>query len=157
MSITNAARLNQEQVLIKMFAKNLIGNCHNCFQIQALSYVEEESEIVRQQEKTLKSEITLLRSKLANCETELLQCKNKIRFVVVFAFFCGVIVCCFRLLMEELQMEQRAQTRRNDSKKQIERSLLVEMERLQRDIDVAKQSTDLHHLTVDTLKKEVTN
>lgn len=42
-------------------------------------HTEEESEIVRQQEKTLKSEITLLRSKLANCETELLQCKNKIR------------------------------------------------------------------------------
>lgn len=57
-----------------------------------------------------------------------------------------------RLLMEELQMEQRAQTRRNDSKKQ---SLLVEMERLQRDIDLAKQSTDLHHLTVETLRKEV--
>lgn len=108
--------------------------------MQALSYVEEESEIVKQQEKTLKSEITLLRSKLANCETELLQCKNKIR-----------------LLMEELQMEQRAQVRRNDSKKQMERSLLVEMERLQRDIDMAKQSTDLHHLTVDTLKKEVSS
>lgn len=52
-------------------------------------------------------------------------------------------------------MEQRAQVRRNDSKKQMERSLLVEMERLQRDIDMAKQSTDLHHLTVDTLKREV--
>lgn len=60
-----------------------------------------------------------------------------------------------RLLMEELQMEQRAQVRRNDSKKQMERNLLVEMERLQRDIDLAKQSTDLHHLTVDTLRKEV--
>lgn len=45
-------------------------------------HTEEESEIVRQQEKTLKSEITLLRSKLANCETELLQCKNKIRYEV---------------------------------------------------------------------------
>lgn len=45
-----------------------------------MSHVEEESELVRQQEKTLKSEITLLRSKLANCETELLQCKNKIRW-----------------------------------------------------------------------------
>lgn len=51
-----------------------------CFdQLKELAHVEEESEIVRQQEKTLKSEITLLRSKLANCETELLQCKNKIR------------------------------------------------------------------------------
>ena len=48
-------------------------------QLRLLNGVEEESEIVRQQEKTLKSELTLLRSKLANCETELLQCKNKIR------------------------------------------------------------------------------
>jgi hypothetical protein len=52
---------------------------HYCLQLRLLSGVEEESEIVRQQEKTLKSELTLLRSKLANCETELLQCKNKIR------------------------------------------------------------------------------
>jgi Ras association domain-containing protein 7/8 len=50
-----------------------------CLQLRLLSGVEEESEIVRQQEKTLKSELTLLRSKLANCETELLQCKNKIQ------------------------------------------------------------------------------
>lgn len=59
-------------------------------QLQTLQYVEEEGELVRQQEKTLKSEITLLRSKLANCETELLQCKNKIR-----------------LLMDDIQVEQR--------------------------------------------------
>jgi hypothetical protein len=52
---------------------------HYCLQLRLLSGVEEENEIVRQQEKTLKSELTLLRSKLANCETELLQCKNKIR------------------------------------------------------------------------------
>ena len=47
--------------------------------LRTLAHAEEEFEIVRQQEKTLKSEISLLRSKLANCETELLQCKNKIR------------------------------------------------------------------------------
>ncbi|KAJ3658084.1 hypothetical protein Zmor_009845 [Zophobas morio] len=118
-AVTNATKVNQDQ-------------------IQALNYVEEECEIVKQQEKTLKSEITLLRSKLANCETELLQCKNKIR-----------------LVMDELQMEQRALTRRNESRKQIEKSLLAEMERLQRDIELAKQSTELHHLTAETLKKEV--
>lgn len=60
------------------------------FQVQALTYVEEESEIVKQNEKTLRSEILLVRSKLANCETELLQCKNKIR-----------------KLMEEIHNEQR--------------------------------------------------
>lgn len=103
-----------------------------------MSYLEEECEIVKQQEKTLKSEITLLRSKLANCETELLQCKNKIR-----------------LVMDELQIEQRAVVRRNENRKQMEKSLLIEMEKLQHDIDLAKQSTELHHLTAETLKKEV--
>lgn len=110
----------------------------NSDQIQSLSYVEEESEIVKQQEKTLKSEITLLRSKLANCETELLQCKNKIR-----------------LVMDELQLEQRAIVRRNESRKQMERNLLVEMERLQNDLELAKQGTDMHQMTADTLRKEV--
>ncbi|XP_044254195.1 ras association domain-containing protein 8 [Tribolium madens] len=119
LAMTNATKINQDQ-------------------IQALNYIEEECEIVKQQEKTLKSEITLLRSKLANCETELLQCKNKIR-----------------LVMDELQMEQRALSRRTESRKQMEKNLLVEMERLQRDIELAKQSTELHHLTAETLKKEV--
>lgn len=58
--------------------------------MQALTYIEEESELARQNEKTLKSEIVLVRSKLANCETELLQCKNKIR-----------------KLMEDIHNEQR--------------------------------------------------
>lgn len=57
--------------------------------------------------------------------------------------------------MEELQLEQRAQSRRNDSRKQLEKSFLVEVERLQKEIEIAKQSTELHHLTAETLKKEV--
>lgn len=57
--------------------------------------------------------------------------------------------------MDELQIEQRAQSRRHESRKQIEKSLLVEMDRLHHDIELAKQSTELHHLTAETLKKEV--
>ncbi|KAJ8984560.1 hypothetical protein NQ317_006847 [Molorchus minor] len=132
----------EKQLQLDFIAQELIAvssaSKNNQEQIQALSYVEEESEIVKQQEKTLQSEITLLRSKLANCETELLQCKNKIR-----------------LLMDELHMEQRVQSRRTESRKQLERNLLVEVERLQKDIELAKQSTDLHHLTAETLKREV--
>ena len=60
-------------------AVNFVEYSWHFLQLRSLSGVEEECEIVRQQEKTLKSELTLLRSKLANCETELLQCKNKIR------------------------------------------------------------------------------
>ncbi|XP_060531139.1 ras association domain-containing protein 8 [Cylas formicarius] len=124
--------LTQEYIKISNVTKT------NQEQIQALSYVEEEGEIAKQQEKTLKSELTLLRSKLANCETELLQCKNKIR-----------------LLMDELHLEQRMQSKKSESRKQVERSLLLEMERLQKDVELAKQSADLHHLTAETLKKEV--
>lgn len=124
--------ITQEIVAVTNQTKN------NQEQIQALSYVEEESEIVKQQEKTLQSEITLLRSKLANCETELLQCKNKIR-----------------LLTDEFHLEQRTESRRCESRRQLERNLLLEIERLQKDIELAKQSTDLHHITADTLKREV--
>lgn len=53
-------------------------------------------------------------------------------------------------------MEQRAESRRTESRKQLERTLLLEIERLQKDIELAKQSTDLHHLTGETLKREVT-
>lgn len=52
-------------------------------------------------------------------------------------------------------MEQRAQVRRNESQRQLERSLVTEVERLQREIELAKQSTELHHLTAETLKREV--
>lgn len=57
--------------------------------------------------------------------------------------------------MDELHMEQRSQNRRMESRKQLERNLLAEVERLQKDIELAKQSTDLHHLTAETLKREV--
>lgn len=57
--------------------------------------------------------------------------------------------------MDELHLEQRAENRRSESRKQIERNLLIEVERLQKDIELAKQSTDLHHLTAETLKREV--
>ncbi|KAJ1527546.1 hypothetical protein ONE63_007515 [Megalurothrips usitatus] len=107
-------------------------------QIRALSHVEEESELVRQQEKTLKSEITLLRSKLANCETELLQCKNKIR-----------------LLAEDTQMEQRALIAEKENRQQLERSLLSEVERLQRQVDMAKQSSEQAAQCGEDLHREV--
>ncbi|ENN73713.1 hypothetical protein YQE_09683, partial [Dendroctonus ponderosae] len=107
---------------------------------QDLAYVEDESEIVKQQEKTLKSEITLLRSKLANCETELLQCKNKMSK-------CKS-AWGLRLLMDE-------QRKKHETRKQVERSILMELERIQKDIELAKQSTDMHHLTAEELKKEV--
>ncbi|XP_017102316.2 ras association domain-containing protein 8 [Drosophila bipectinata] len=105
-------------------------------QLQTLQYVEEENELVKQQEKTLKSEIALLRSKLANCETELLQCKNKMR-----------------LLMDDIEMEQQQQQQNN--RQTVERDFLMEMERIQSEIDQALHSTDSSNKTADSLKKEL--
>ncbi|XP_022815369.1 ras association domain-containing protein 8 isoform X2 [Spodoptera litura] len=108
-------------------------------QVQALNYVEEEGEIVKQNEKTIKSEIVLVRSKLANCETELLQCKNKIR-----------------KLMEEIHNEQRIiNSRHQDNRQSLERSMLAEMESLQSQIQQAKHATEINNLTAENLKREV--
>lgn len=107
-------------------------------QLQTLQYVEEENELVHQQEKTLKSEITLLRSKLANCETELLQCKNKIR-----------------LILDDIQIEQRTLSRQFDNRQQLERHFLNEVERIQTEIDQAIHSSETSGKTMDNLKKEV--
>lgn len=57
--------------------------------------------------------------------------------------------------MDELHLEQRVESRRNESRKQLDQNLLLDVERLQKDIELAKKSTDLHHLTADTLKREV--
>ncbi|KAG7309182.1 hypothetical protein JYU34_005106 [Plutella xylostella] len=107
-------------------------------QVQALTYVEEESEIAKQKEKTLKSEIVLVRSKLANCETELLQCKNKIR-----------------KLMEDIHTEQRLGARPQENRQALERSMLAEVESLQSQIQQAKHATEINHLTAENLKREV--
>ncbi|OAD55318.1 Ras association domain-containing protein 8 [Eufriesea mexicana] len=107
-------------------------------QLKELAHVEEESEIVRQQEKTLKSEITLLRSKLANCETELLQCKNKIR-----------------LVMEELAIEQHNISRETDERQIMERKIITEVEHLQNEVEQAKRSAELASQCAETLKLEV--
>lgn len=93
---------------------------------------------MKQQEKTLKSEIALLRSKLANCETELLQCKNKIR-----------------LLLDEIQIEQRNFSFQCENRQQIEKHLLNEVDRLQEDIEVALHTSDNASKVTDNLKKDV--
>lgn len=114
-------------------------------QLQQLQYVEEENELVHQQEKTLKSEITLLRSKLANCETELLQYKNKVR-----------------LLLDDIQVEQRQQqvlvmaaSAVAGPQLQLERHFMSEVERIQAEIDQAVRMAENAHQTADHLKQEV--
>ncbi|XP_063623430.1 ras association domain-containing protein 8 isoform X3 [Cydia splendana] len=124
-SADNQLRISTEQKLFE--------------QVQALTYLEEENEIVKQNEKTLKSEIVLVRSKLANCETELLQCKNKIRKI-----------------MEDIHNEQRiVNSRQQENRQALERSMLAEVENLQTQIQQAKHATEINHLTAENLKREV--
>ncbi|XP_073959096.1 ras association domain-containing protein 8 isoform X3 [Choristoneura fumiferana] len=124
-SADNQLRISTEQKLFE--------------QVQALTYLEEESEIVKQNEKTLKSEIVLVRSKLANCETELLQCKNKIRKI-----------------MEDIHNEQRILTsRQHENRQALERTMLAEVDNLQTQIQQAKHATEINHLTAENLKREV--
>ncbi|XP_063357568.1 ras association domain-containing protein 8 isoform X3 [Cydia amplana] len=124
-SADNQLRISTEQKLFE--------------QVQALTYLEEESEIVKQNEKTLKSEIVLVRSKLANCETELLQCKNKIRKI-----------------MEDIHNEQRViNSRQQENRQALERSMLAEVDNLQTQIQQAKHATEINHLTAENLKREV--
>lgn len=57
--------------------------------------------------------------------------------------------------MDELQIEQRMSSKKSESRKQVERGILMELERIQKDIELAKKSSELHHSTAETLKKEV--
>lgn len=93
---------------------------------------------MHQQEKTLKSEIALLRSKLSILETDLLQCRNKIK-----------------KLMDEIQIEQRSHNQHHESRQQLENRLMSEVDRLQADIDYAIHTSDNTVKTADGLKKEV--
>ncbi|KAF4528519.1 hypothetical protein B566_EDAN015599 [Ephemera danica] len=108
-------------------------------QLMALKNIEEEKEISKQQSKTLKSEITLLRSKLANCMT-------------------------LRLL-EELQLEQRAavQEEREEEEMRLHEQeqreagneLLEQLEQLQRELEEAKTATARDMAAGNELDQEV--
>lgn len=107
-------------------------------QLQTLQYIEEENELVNQQEKTLKAEITLLRSKLGILETELLQCKNKIK-----------------KLMNDIQLEQKSLSQQQENHHIFEQKLMTEVDRIQSDIDFVIHSNESTQKTTESLKKDV--
>lgn len=138
-------QLQQLDVMAREIGKADQQFRHGQEQLQSLQYVEEENELVHQQEKTLKSEITLLRSKLANCETELLQYKNKVR-----------------LLLDDLQVEQQQQQQHHQQQQfatvgnpKLERHFMSEVERIQAEIDQAVLMAETAHQTADHLKQDV--
>jgi len=60
-----------------------------------------------------------------------------------------------RLLAEETQSEQRALLAEREGRHQLERSLLSEVERLQRQVDLAKQTSEHAAQCGEELRREV--
>lgn len=52
-------------------------------------------------------------------------------------------------------MEQRSQVRESEDRQSLERSLLGEVERLQREVEQAKQGTEMSAQCGESLKREV--
>jgi len=62
---------------------------------------------------------------------------------------------CFRLVLEELQVEQRSQVQESEDRHSLERSFLGEVERLQRELEQAKQGAEMSTQCGESLKREV--
>lgn len=107
-------------------------------QLQSISHVDDENDLVIQQEKTLRSEMNLLKSKMSILETELLQCRNKIK-----------------KLMDEIQIEQRNNNTQHMETRQMEQRIMSEVDRIQVEIEAAMQKSDNTIKTAENLKKEV--
>jgi len=61
----------------------------------------------------------------------------------------------FRLVLEELQAEQRSQVQESEDRHSLERSFLGEVERLQRELEQAKQGAEMSAQCGESLKREV--
>lgn len=107
-------------------------------ELQSISHVDDENDLVIQQEKTLRSEMNLLKSKMSILETELLQCRNKIK-----------------KLMDEIQIEQRNNNTQHMETRQMEQRIMSEVDRIQVEIEAAMQKSDNTIKTAENLKKEV--
>ncbi|XP_073970125.1 ras association domain-containing protein 8 isoform X2 [Rhodnius prolixus] len=118
---------HQIEFMSKEAAKFELVASNNEQMLRALCCVEEEREIVEKEERTLRSELTLLRSKLVSCEAELQQYKKKIKE-----------------LNDELDTETKG-----------EPSLLAEVEKLQRDVDQARTRAQLTTHSSDVLHSQV--
>jgi Ras association domain-containing protein 7/8 len=58
-------------------------------------------------------------------------------------------------VLEELQIEQRSQVQESEDRQSLERSFLGEVERLQREVEQAKQGADMSVQCSESLKREV--
>jgi argininosuccinate lyase len=89
------------------------------------SEIARETELVQQREKTLKAEVSMLRSKLGILETELLQCKNKMKKVLT-----------------DIHLEQRNFSQKHENHQVFEKKLTGDIDKIQADIDYVIHSSE---------------
>lgn len=63
----------------------------------------------------------------------------------------------YRLVMEELAMEQHNINRETDERQMMERKIISEVEHLQNEVEQAKRATELASQHAESLKLEVVN
>lgn len=105
-----------------------------------LKHIEEEKESAFVQENTMKAEMGFLKSKINVLETELLQCKNKLKQI-----------------SNEIHLEQKHYSQQFVDNSVLEQKILVEIEKLKTDIDMAQMSSDSITKSAEALKNQVIN
>lgn len=111
--------------------------CESLQELDLVSWVD-KLEIEKQQEKMLLSEITLVRSQLANAESELLAAKNKIH-----------------KLNEEAEDAKRVQGKREQEAKEKEIKVLHEISELQKQMNRALLQHEQNQVSLEELLGEV--
>ena len=98
----------------------------------------DELEVEKQSQQTLQAELTLLRSKVSNCESELLQFKNKIQ-----------------LISNEMEEEKREQSKYEQQCRESEIKTLQEIAELQKSINKRLMQNDGSQENLEQIVNEV--
>ncbi|CAG7733042.1 unnamed protein product [Allacma fusca] len=107
-------------------------------QVLSLLHLEEENDIVKQQSDNLKKDMDDLRTEFDKCEKELNTCKSKMG-----------------LLKNELMVQQSSMKQRQEEWMQREASTLAEIDRLKKELELARRETDAVTDLSGTLDMEV--
>ncbi|ODM88731.1 Ras association domain-containing protein 8 [Orchesella cincta] len=138
---------NMEFITKEISRLELISS-QNEGQVLSLVHLEEENDYVRQESETLKAELTSLKGDLGKCENELDKCRNRLRYL-----FSDPQIP--KRLMEELHNSQTAVAQRQEEWMQREAATLAEVDRLKKELEMARRETDAVSDLSGSLDKEV--
>ncbi|CAL8079262.1 unnamed protein product [Orchesella dallaii] len=138
---------NMEFITKEISRLELISS-QNEGQVLSLSHLEEENDYVRQEAETLKSELTSLKGDLGKCENELDKCRNRLRYL-----FSDPQIP--KRLMEEFHNSQASAAQRQEEWMQREAATLAEVDRLKKELEMARRETDAVSDLSGSLDKEV--